>query len=660
MTGTLYGAASAKGWQLRLDYATTEDAAANSSTVTAALYVYDATGTSYNQTPGEAWYQICGGGQVAQPYSFSAADWYHLGSRTFTAAHASDGSGTVTLTGDWCSGIDTSAYTPYALSVSGTVTLPVIPRASGVSCGSFTLGAAGSIVISAASDGFTHTVTYTFGGASGTVASGVKGGTLSWTPPVALCAQLPNSAFGSGKITCTTYSGGSAVGSASCAFTGYVPPAVTPVISAFTVSPVNTLSALAGVYVKGFTRVAYSVTAAGQYGASVTGCTVSFGGASGTGGSGTTGAVTAAGTVTPTVTARDSRGRTAVKTLPAVTVYDYAPPTVSGFSVRRCAADGTLSDTGTYLRVAYQAACSPVGGRCTAAVRARYKVAGGSYGGYTALSASPAVVGGDAAVDRSYVLELSVTDTLGGSRTVEETISTSAVTVNVRDGGKGMGVGKYAESDGLLDVAWSQRVQGNLTVTGGATVDSGVLSVGVGGIISAGDNALISHGNEFNFILDAFNKDVYVNYRTRSGTQNGAVGKYLFCRGAGSTVADIVCGTVYTRGSHIETFVEEEGTSGIWTYRKYSDGTRECWGTWSGSLSSSGAWSGFSGTYLATIAFPTGLFTAVPAVQISAQVTTGVSVVGYIRPSAAQVAVETLSNNTGTQTCTVYVTASGR
>lgn len=466
MTGTLYGAASAKGWQLRLDYATTEDAAANSSTVTADLYVYDATGTSYNQTPGEAWYQVCGGGQVAQPYSFSVADWYYLGSRTFTAAHASDGSGTVTLTGDWCSGIDTSAYTPYALSVSGTVTLPVIPRASGVSCGSFTLGAAGSIVISAASNGFTHTVTYTFGGASGTVASGVKDGTLSWTPPVALCAQLPNSASGSGKLICTTYSGGSAVGSASCAFTGYVPPAVTPVVSAFTVSPVNTLSALAGVYVKGFTRVAYSVTAAGQYGASVTSCTVSFGGASGTGSNGTTGVLTAAGTVTPTVTVRDSRGRTAAKTLPAVTVYDYVPPAVSGFSARRCTADGTISDTGTYLRVTYQAVCSSVGGRCTASVRARYRFSGGSFGGYTVLSGGSAVMGGDVAVNRSYVLELSVTDTLGGSRTVAENISTSAVTVNVRDGGKGIGIGKYAESDGLLDVAWGAVFGGSITVAG--------------------------------------------------------------------------------------------------------------------------------------------------------------------------------------------------
>lgn len=34
--------------------------------------------------------------------------------------------------------------------------------------------------------------------------------------------------------------------------------------------------------------------------------------------------------------------------------------------------------------------------------------------------------------------------------------------------------------------------------------------------------------------------------------------------------------------------IVESGTSGIWTYRKWSDGTAECWGTWSGSKTCSG------------------------------------------------------------------------
>lgn len=465
MTGTIYGASTAKGWQLRLDYTVTADTAANRSTVTADLYVYDGTGRSYNQTPGEAWYEICGGGRNNAVFDFGETGWYALGSRTFTVDHNSDGTGSTTLSGDWCSGISDSAYTPYTLHIAGTVTLPAIPRASSVRSSSFTLGSVGTIVIEAASGAFTHTVTYAFGGVRETVISGTGAGTVYWAPPLSLAQQLPNSTSGVGTITCVTYSGSTVIGSAACSFTAYVPPSVVPSITTFSVEPVNTLQALAGAYAKGLTRASYSVAAAGAYGADIASCTVSLGDLSAAGLAGTTDLFTAAGTVTPVATVQDTRGRTAVKTLPPLTVYDYAAPTVASFSAQRCTAEGTSSDSGAYLHVTCQAACSPVGGRNSAAVRARYRAADGSFSGYTPFSGS-VVIGGNLALNRSYVAEVSVTDVLGGVRTVAENISTAAVAVNVREGGKGMGVGKYAESDELLDVAWDACFHGKASVLG--------------------------------------------------------------------------------------------------------------------------------------------------------------------------------------------------
>ena len=70
-----------------------------------------------------------------------------------------------------------------AVTASGTMTLPAIPRASTLSAGAFTAGSAGTIAIQAASSAFTHNLSYAFGGKSGTVASGVKG-SVSWTPPL--------------------------------------------------------------------------------------------------------------------------------------------------------------------------------------------------------------------------------------------------------------------------------------------------------------------------------------------------------------------------------------------------------------------------------------------------------------------------------------------
>lgn len=58
-------------------------------------------------------------------------------------------------------------------------------------------------------------------------------------------------------------------------------------------------------------------------------------------------------------------------------------------------------------------------------------------------------------------------------------------------------------------------------------------------------------------------------------------------------------------------YVVEEGTSGIWTYRKWASGISECWGskTVSGSFTGWGAWYTFSVT---GENYPTNLFNAVP------------------------------------------------
>lgn len=75
--------------------------------------------------------------------------------------------------------------------------------------------------------------------------------------------------------------------------------------------------------------------------------------------------------------------------------------------------------------------------------------------------------------------------------------------------------------------------------------------------------------------------------------------------------------------------VVETGTSGIWTYRKWSDGTAECWGTWSGSLTNYGT--SFGGyAFYTTVNFPTGLFTDMPVVAYSGTVDSGFALTGTI------------------------------
>lgn len=98
-------------------------------------------------------------------------------------------------------------------AVSGTHTLTTIPRASSVSATAVNLGSATTVSISRASSSFTHTLTYSFGSATGTIATKTSSTSVSWTPPLSLANQIPSATSGTCTITCTTYNGSTSIGS---------------------------------------------------------------------------------------------------------------------------------------------------------------------------------------------------------------------------------------------------------------------------------------------------------------------------------------------------------------------------------------------------------------------------------------------------------------
>lgn len=87
---SIYGPVSATGWQLRLDYTVSQDAANNRSALALTLYIYDGTGESYNQAANSCRY-VLQGKTVYQPYRYESKGWYKLGSGSVTVNHRSDG-----------------------------------------------------------------------------------------------------------------------------------------------------------------------------------------------------------------------------------------------------------------------------------------------------------------------------------------------------------------------------------------------------------------------------------------------------------------------------------------------------------------------------------------------------------------------------------------
>ena len=151
--------------------------------------------------------------------SYGTGDCYKQG--YVTVPHNSDGTKEMSfsirmdeVTGNYAG--DTWKYG--AASVSGTLWLASIPRASSISVtsGSGTKPGGGSIKlsISRASSAFTHTVTWSYHDLTGTVGTGI-GTSATWDVPLSFIEKSP-SADSWITFICKTYSNGTEIGSSSC------------------------------------------------------------------------------------------------------------------------------------------------------------------------------------------------------------------------------------------------------------------------------------------------------------------------------------------------------------------------------------------------------------------------------------------------------------
>ena len=148
-----------------------------------------------------------------------------------------DGNGNKTVNISFKVDINVGGYGSATVNLS--IPLPQIHRASDVSASTGTIGSAMTINISRKNSAFTHTVKYSFGSKSGTIATNV-GTSCSWTPPADLASVIPNATSGIGGITVDTYSSSTKIGSKSAQLTLNVPTSMTPSLGSITLTDSNT------------------------------------------------------------------------------------------------------------------------------------------------------------------------------------------------------------------------------------------------------------------------------------------------------------------------------------------------------------------------------------------------------------------------------------
>ena len=395
--------------------------------------------------------------------------------------HNADGKKTVAISASYKTNNQTSGVVWICplLSISGSFAITTIPRTSKptLSSTSFNLGTEITISTNRASSGFTHTIRYAFGSASGTIATGV-GTSTKWTPPLTLASQIPNAVSGTGYIYCDTYSGSTKIGTESVKFTGRVPASGVPTFTTITHSEyVADVASKVGAYVQGQSRLSLAITgAAGVYGSTIKSYSITFDGSSYGAQSAVSAVLEGSGTLTITGKVTDSRGRTTSKSV-TVSVLPYAPPKITAFSLQRCTAAGVLDDLGTYVKVTRAGSISSLKPGSTEknslsyVIRSKARTATtwtAKKTGTGALTLTGSDVVGTYTTVTSADFRIEITDIFNTSISLA-VLTTAAVTLSW--GPEGVGIGKIVEPGRALDVAGSGYIDGHRIVYFGSYED---------------------------------------------------------------------------------------------------------------------------------------------------------------------------------------------
>lgn len=460
-----------------------QSVANNTSTVTAKVQLVS-TGSSYtiNSSATKSGSLTINGTKYT--FNFTAAlsgnQTKTLFTKTVTVSHASDGTKTCAFSATCGINVTLSGTYYGDVTASGNGTFNTIARASTISSVTASVAVNGTnavtVAITRASSSFTHTVVFTFGSYSQTV-TGV-GTSTSYAIPTSWLNAIPNATSGTAKVTVTTYSGSTKIGSAvSKNFTLTVPSTVVPTISGVTLAEgVSGLAAQFGGYVQTKSKLSVKITAAGALSSTIKTYKTVVQGVTFTGASITSGILMKSGTSDVAITVTDSRGRTA-STTRSITVIPYAAPKITSFQGFRCLANGTENYEGTYVNSAVNFSISPVSNKNTASYTLEYKLQSGTTwttltsGSVYALNSNIISASGAFSVDNSYDIRLTVKDYFTTITSVFE-IPTAFTLLDFNASGKGLAFGKVSELAEGMEVDMDMNIYKNIFMGGSMQTDN--------------------------------------------------------------------------------------------------------------------------------------------------------------------------------------------
>lgn len=505
-------------------------------------------------------------------------------------------------------------------SGSGSWVLDTIPRASnidkvantgGTAISALNTGNSVRVYFTPKSTAFKYRVTVSMNGNSSQNNS--AGITPSGTSQQYYQVSIPHTWLSnktSDTLTCKleTLNGTTVIGTNTKTITVTVPSSIIPTLSTLASAPVNSNSTIDGwkVYISGYSKARITCSASGSNGSTIKSFQISGAISATVNGSSLSYDVnlTTGGSKTFTVKAIDSRGRSSATKSITINVLTYSTPSIQSFSVVRTDSNGNVSSSGTSAKLSFSGYYSNIGGNAATATFA-YKLASAST--FTNISntstGSGGAVNGDIVLNsisfaaaNEYDFKIQISDGLGNSISRTVRLNSAARTLNIAKYGNGVAIGKMSTvssqtAAGKLEVGWDSdfdknvNIDGNTTLGGALTTTGAINSknnINMGGLNGQTNELAIRFSNPttstypHNTYLYGGNPNNVTAIGCYDGKNNRTVWSYndtnnSFSIGNGSS-------SVYFNSSKMVDFVVEQGTSGVWKYRKWNSGFAECWG----------------------------------------------------------------------------------
>lgn len=450
-----------------------------------------------------------------------------LGSYQGYVNHNSDGSLTITIGGGFS--ISGSSYLTGG-SISGSWTLPTIPRASSITTfDNFDIGNNITIGLDIKAS-FSHVLTLKIGSTTVATRTGITASPYTLILSIAeqdiIYNSIPNSTTVTVTLECVTYNGETTIGSSSKSAMASVGASIVPTFSSLsaaeTIANVNTI---VGRFVQNLSRIKFDINgAAAIKGASISSYEINIDGKVYVGSSVTSEVINKAGDITVIGKVTDSRGRSFSRQI-TVNLLAYITPNIILFSVERCNSDGTNNAVGTYAKVNAAGSVQSLLNtteRNTLTYKIYSKVRGTADWGtakknltISGLSLNTSDVIGDGTTviydaASSYDFRIDIVDKFNTTLSLI-VLSTGQVPISI--GRTGIGVGKIFEK-GTLDVAGDIYSSGRIYQ--GSTTDNPVWG--------AEDLALSAGGINFEVSFEDFNNVYKTGFYRGTNMANSPLG----------------------------------------------------------------------------------------------------------------------------------------